>query len=209
MGSSGKTSRAAPATLPESSAAPERLEVDQFAARAVDDPHAVLHADDRRRVDPVDGLGRLRQMDRDEVRALIELVGRLDAVHAEVAEALGRDELVEGDHLHVERLRAARDQLADPPEADHAERLAVELVAAVARARPLAAGRGRRAPAGRCARARARAPACARPPRRSSTPGRSRPGSRAWSPRPGRRCPRPFRRGRRPSGWKPWRSGRP
>ncbi len=116
----------------------ERLEVDQLTARAVDDANAVLHAGERRGVDPVDGLGRLRQVDRDEVGTLVELVGGLDALDAEVAEALGRDELVEADHLHLERLRAARDQLADPPEADHAERLAVELVAAVARARPLA-----------------------------------------------------------------------
>ena len=120
----------------------ERLEVDQLAARAVDDADAVLHAGERRRVDPVDGLGRLRQVDRDEVGALVELVGRLDALDAEVAEALGGDELVEADDLHVERLRAARDQLADPAEADHAERLAVELVAAVARARPLAGDQG-------------------------------------------------------------------
>ena len=117
----------------------ERLEVDQLAAGAVDDAHAVLHAGERRGVDPVDRLGRLRQVDRDEVGALVELVGRLDALDAEVAEALGGDELVEADDLHVERLGAARDQLADPAEADHAERLAVELVAAVARARPLAA----------------------------------------------------------------------
>ena len=43
------------------------------------------------------------------------------------------------DDLHVERLGALGDELADAAEADHAERLAVELVAAVARARPLAA----------------------------------------------------------------------
>ena len=36
--------------------------------------------------------------------------------------------------------RAAGDELADPAEADHAERLAVELVAAEARARPFAVG---------------------------------------------------------------------
>ena len=46
-------------------------------------------------VDPVDRVGRLRQVDRDEVGARVELVGGLDPLHAEVAEPLRRDELVE------------------------------------------------------------------------------------------------------------------
>ena len=74
----------------------------------------------------------------DEVGPREELVARLDALDAELAEALGGDELVEGDHVHVEGLGALGDELADAAEADHAQRLAVELVAAVARARPLA-----------------------------------------------------------------------
>ena len=53
----------------------------------------------------------------------VQLVRRLRALDAQLPEALGGDELVEGDDLHVERLRALGDQLADPPEADHAERL--------------------------------------------------------------------------------------
>ena len=49
------------------------------------------------------------------------------ALDPELAEALGGDELVEGDDVHLEALGAPRDELADPAEADHAERLAVEL----------------------------------------------------------------------------------
>ena len=51
----------------------------------------------------------------------------LGALDAQFAEALGGDELVEGDDLHLEGLGALGDELADPAEADHAERLAVEL----------------------------------------------------------------------------------
>ena len=63
----------------------------------------------------------------------------VDALDAELAKALGGDELVEGDHVHVEGLGALGDELADAAEADHAQRLAIELVAAVARTRPFAA----------------------------------------------------------------------
>jgi hypothetical protein len=49
-GSFAKTSSPAPATLPDASAGAARL-VDQLAARAVDDPHAVLHLGDRLGVD--------------------------------------------------------------------------------------------------------------------------------------------------------------
>ena len=172
IGSLGKTSSAAPPTLPESSAGLERVEVDQLAAGAVDDPHAVLHLRDRLGVDPVDRLRRLRQVDRDQVGALVELLARLDALDAELAEALGGDELVEGDDVHVEGEGAAGDELADPAEADHAEGLAVELVAAEAGAGPLRRRPAWRAPAGRCGRARAPGRACARRRRPSSTRAR-------------------------------------
>ena len=150
----------------------ERVEVDQLAAGAVDDPHPVAHLRDRLGVDPVDGLGRLRQVDRDQVGARVELLAGLDALDAELAEALRGDELVEGDHVHVEGLGALGDELADAAEADHAERLAVELVAAVARALPLARRRASRAPGGRCGTAPAPARACARRRRSSSTRAR-------------------------------------
>ncbi len=116
----------------------QRVEVDQLAAGAVDDPHAVAHPRDRLGVDPSHRLRCLRQVDRDQVGPPVELLARVDPVDSELAKPLWGDELVEGDHLHVERLRALGDQLSDAPEADHAKRLAVELVAPVARARPLA-----------------------------------------------------------------------
>ena len=118
-------------------AALERVEVDQLATGAVDDPDAVLHLRDRIVVDPVDGLRRLRQVERDQVGALIQLLGRLDPRHPELAEALRRDELVEGEDRHFEAEGAAGDELADSPEAEDPERLAVELVAPVSGARPL------------------------------------------------------------------------
>ena len=126
-GSAGKTSSAAPPTLPDSRPAIERVEVDQLAAGAVDDPDPVLHRRDRLGVDQVDRLRRLRQVQGDDVGAAEELLERLGPLDAELAEALGGDELVEGDDLHVEALGALGDELADAAEADHAERLAVEL----------------------------------------------------------------------------------
>ena len=120
----------------------ERLEVDQLTAGTVDDPDAVLHLRQRLGIDPVDRLRRLRQVDRDQVGAGVELVDVADPFDAELLEALGGDELVERDDVHVERQRSPGDELADPAETDHAERLAIELVAAEARARPLAVGEG-------------------------------------------------------------------
>ena len=49
---------------------------------------------------------------------------------AELAEAVVADERVVGDDVHAEPDRAAGDLLADPAEAEHAERLALELDAA-------------------------------------------------------------------------------
>ncbi len=124
--------------LPGLEAGLEGLEVDELAAGAVDDAHPVAHRLDRLGVDPVDRLRGLRQVDRDQVGAGIQLLARVDALDAELAEALRRDELVEGDDVHVEGLGAPGDELADATEPDHPDRLPVELVAAVARTGPLA-----------------------------------------------------------------------
>ena len=137
-GSSGKTSSAAPGHLARVESRLERLQVHQLAAGAVDDPHPVLHLRDRLGVDPVDRVRRLRQVDGDDVRPRVEVIGGLGALDPELAEALRGHELVEGHDLHLERLRPVGDELADPPEADHAERLAVELVAGEPRAGPFA-----------------------------------------------------------------------
>ena len=70
-------------------------------------------------------------MEREEVGDGVDLLRRLGALDAELAEAIGRDERVVGDDAHPEAERAARDLLADPAEAEHAERLAGELDARV------------------------------------------------------------------------------
>ena len=57
---------------------------------------------------------------------------------AELAEPVVGDERVVGDDLHPEADRAAGDLLADPAEAEHAERLPLELDAAPLRPLPAA-----------------------------------------------------------------------
>ncbi len=116
----------------------KRLEVDQLASGAVDDPHPVLHLCDRLGVDPVDRVGRLGQVDGDDVRLRVQVVAGLGVLDTKLPETLSGDELVEGDHLHGEGLGPVGNKLADPPEADHAERLAVQLVAGESRPRPIA-----------------------------------------------------------------------
>ena len=139
-GSAGKTSSAAPAELARLEPGQHRVEVDQLAAGAVDQPRAVLHRRDRRGVDQLDRVRRLRHVQGDDVGPAEQLLELRRALDAELAEALGGDELVEGDDVHLEALGALGDELADPAEADHAERLAVELGALELRPLPGAAG---------------------------------------------------------------------
>ncbi len=118
----------------------ERLVDQQLAAGAVDDPHAVAHLRERLGVQPAARLGRLRQVDGDEVGLAVDVAARLGLLDAELAEALGGDERVEGEHAHAEALGAGGDELADAAEAEDAERLLVDLDAAELRALPLAGG---------------------------------------------------------------------
>ena len=67
-----------------------------------------------------------------------ELLERRHELDAELAGAVGAHVRVEGDELHAERVRALRDEHADPAEPDDAERLAVELDALPPRPVPLA-----------------------------------------------------------------------
>ena len=69
----------------------------------------------------------------------VHVVGRLGALDAELAEALLGDVGVEGHHAHAEPERALGHQLADAAEAEHAERLVVQLDAAELGALPGAA----------------------------------------------------------------------
>ena len=72
--------------------------------------------------------------------AASDVRGGLGLLDAELLEALGADEGVVRDDVHAEGAGADRDELADPAEAEHAERLALDLGAAELAALPLAAG---------------------------------------------------------------------
>jgi hypothetical protein len=114
----------------------EVLVDDERPAGDVEDPHAVLALGQRLGVEPALGLRRLGQVEREEVRLGVDVVGGPGLLHAEVAVALGADEGVEGDDAHAEALDARGHELADAPEAQDAERLALELDARVLRAVP-------------------------------------------------------------------------
>jgi hypothetical protein len=111
-------------------AALERLEINQRAPSAVDDPRAVAHLRNGVVVDHVLRLGRLRDVQRDHVGAGVQRVEGLHPLHPELAEALRGDELVERDDVHVECLCALGDELADAAEPNDTQRLAVKLVSA-------------------------------------------------------------------------------
>ncbi len=75
-------------------AALERLEqrvlVDELAACGVDEAHAVAHTRERGRVDRPARLVAQRQVEREELRSVVDLLRRLDALDAELAEPLAR-----------------------------------------------------------------------------------------------------------------------
>ncbi len=66
-------------------------------------------------------------MQRQKVGGDKGLVFALGAVDAELTKTFLRDERVVRHHAHPEPERAPRDLLADPPEAEHDQRLALEL----------------------------------------------------------------------------------
>ena len=114
----------------------ERLLVDERAARGVHEPGAVAHVRDRLAVDQAARLVGERRVERDDVGRGEQLLHRLRLLDAEVAEAVDADEGVVSDDRHPEPERAARNLLADAPEADHAERLPGDLDPAPAGALP-------------------------------------------------------------------------
>ena len=80
------------------------------ASRSISSPRAQLTIRTPSRIFPIasasmkfDRLRRLRQVQRDEVGARVELVRVVDALDAELAEALGGDELVEGDRRRISK----------------------------------------------------------------------------------------------------------
>ena len=115
----------------------ECVVVDEVAARGVDDPHAVAHLRDRVFVDRAARVVGQRQVQGQEVGAREHVVER-EALDAELAEALGGDERVVRDDLHLQAERAPRHLAADPPEPEHAEHLVRELDATPLRPLPAA-----------------------------------------------------------------------
>ena len=127
-GSAEKTSIAAPATVPERSAS--------TSASSVDEPDAVPHRGEGGGIDPAPGLRCQRLVERDEVGRGVHVFDGWDLFDAQLAEALGGDERVVGDHAHRQPDRSARHLLADPAETEHAQRFVCELEPAVGRAIP-------------------------------------------------------------------------
>src|SRR6476661_3324469 len=77
-------------------------------------------------------------MQREEVCGFVHVLGRLDRLRPELAEALGRDVRVVRDHAHAEPQRAPGDLLPDPSEAENTQRFAGELDSAVRTTLPAA-----------------------------------------------------------------------
>ena len=116
----------------------QRRLVDDPAARGVDDPQSGLRLRQHLGVEEPERLGRLRQVDREEVDAAHETREVRLELDSELASPLGAHVRVVRDEAHAEREAALRDEHADASEADDAERLAVQLDARPARAVPLA-----------------------------------------------------------------------
>ena len=102
--------------------------IDQLAARAVDDPHAVFHLADQVSIDDPGSLRRER-----EVQAQVVGTGQqrveLEQFYPGTLCSVTRHERVVCDHLHAEGARALGDLPADAPESDDPEGLAEDLVA--------------------------------------------------------------------------------
>src|SRR4029453_12330421 len=110
----------------------------ELAAGGVDDARAVAELPDRVLTEEAAGLRGERQGEGEELGGSEHVVGALDALDAELAEALAGHKRVKGDDAHSEPEGAAGDLLANPPEAEHAQRLALELEPAPRRAFPTA-----------------------------------------------------------------------
>ena len=97
--------------------------VDQAAARAVDDAHALLGLGQVFAAQDVAGLVGQRRVQRDEVGACQQRV-EIGLFHAHFDRAFGRQEGIEGDDLHLEAQCTGGDDRADIARADQAQRLA-------------------------------------------------------------------------------------
>ena len=123
--------------LPRLQGCRQRPLVDQAAARAVDDAHALPGLGESGGVDDVLRLVGERGMQRDEVGAAQEPI-EIDLADADLDRPLLGEERVVGQHLHLEADGAVGDDRADVAAADDAQRLAEHLNAHEARLLPLA-----------------------------------------------------------------------
>ena len=131
------TSSAAPATWPRLERGYQRCIIHEFAARAVDDAHALLHRGERLGVDHAGGLRRETDVERDVVRAGKELVER-DQANAVFARNRGRHKRIASDDFESEAACAPRHFKPDAAQAENAERLAAQFRALQALLLPLA-----------------------------------------------------------------------
>ena len=199
-GSVSNTSSAAPATLPERIASTSAVLVDEPAARGVDDPHAVLHPRERRRIEEPARLVVQREVQRDRRRPR-RTPRRATRPTRRRARGSDRPRRTGRRRRRASRARA-RDvrpggrSVPSPstPSVFPASSTPVKRCA-IPGARPSA----RRAPAARCGRARRGARSHARRRSRRSTRRRSRRRSRGGSRRRRRRCRRPRLPARSPS----------
>ena len=104
----------------------KRILDNQAAARAIDDAHALLAFGQRRRIDDVARLLGERRMQRDEIRALENIV-KLHLLNADGNGPLRRQERIKGNHLHLEANGPVGHDGADIAAADDAERLVEKL----------------------------------------------------------------------------------
>ncbi len=103
---------AAPATLPRLDTCLEVGLDDQAAAGAVDDPNPGAHGLDRILVDDVSRRFGQRRVQCDEIGAGEQIV-QFHLFDAEVCRTIGRKVGVVRDDLHLEALRAVRDDRSD------------------------------------------------------------------------------------------------
>ena len=116
----------------------ERGFVDDPAARGVHDAQRGLGVREELGRDQARGIGRLRQVDGEEVGAADEVHDRRLELHPELTRPIGAHVRVVGRELHAERVGTLRDEHADAPETDDAEHLVVQLDAFPLRAVPRA-----------------------------------------------------------------------
>ena len=109
--------------------------VDDAAAGGVDDAHRGLDLGERLLADEAERLGRLRQVDGDEV-GLGEQLVEAHELDAELAGLGAASVGVVGDDLHAEALEPLGDEGADAAEADDADGLVEQLDAGVLAALP-------------------------------------------------------------------------